>query len=372
MTSLNVLPRLLALAVTAKAIQVHDHDLAVSALQEAFYSNGNLSLTSVQDSSEESTQRLHLALRELWSGAELGRESSFAVLNDMLRSSTAELGQGELAGGTKLALMGPFDSGTHLMLYSLIANWPKEMQRACLSPGALEPGQEPQMCRHIWKHSLVDKDGVYRVLRRSLGSLQDTVLLILVRSPVSQVLSWKRDPWDLGACLRRPWEEMDQPCKADMRAKPPASFAGIPKDDVDTFESTADVYNRYMRLYSKLASEGLFKAVKIVAYEEMVTSPSEILDSIAATLDWPKPDSYRILDGSQKNELGTSRADAFTKIRNRTYLVKVGTEGVQKVCQGIDSGALAALPASVTGFSKVYAQDCNPAAMAEAEAASAK
>merc|ERR1719253_460566 len=120
-----------------------------------------------------------------------------------------------------------------------------------------------------------------------------------------------------------------------------------------------------MRLYSDLASEGRFKEVQIVAYEEMVTSPSKILDGVATALDWPKPDAYRILDGTQKNELGTSRADALAKIQKRTYLTRVGAEGVQKVCQGIDRGVLENLPASVAGFSLGYARDCSPEAMKE-------
>lgn len=354
-----MLLRVLLLATAAAAVQVHvDKDFSVG-----------------QDSADVSSQKLRLALQELWGGAELTQDGS-AALSDMIwnrslapRQQQQYDEQAELAGKPKLVLMGPMDSGTHLMLYSLIANWPQEMQQACLSPGALEPGQEPQMCRHIWKHSLVDKEGVYRVLRKSVGDLEDAVLLILVRSPMSQVLSWKRDPWDLAPCLSRPWEEMDQPCKADLKSKPPASFAGIPTSGADTFESIADVYNRYMRLYSDLAQEGQFKAVKIVAYEEMVTSPSEILDGVATALNWAKPDTYRILDGSQKNELGTSRVDALAKIQKRTYLTRVGAEGVQRVCQGIDRKALEALPVSAGGFSKGYVRDCSPEAMKEAEAA---
>jgi len=326
---------------------------------------------------QSSSQRTLAALQELWNGVELGEESSISLRRLL------DLGPGNAASGDSfvaqeqraqkaqpkrptLALMGPFDSGTHLMLYSLIANWPREMQQACLSPGALNKGQEPQMCRHIWKHSLVDKDGVYRVLERSMGDLRNAVLVILVRSPVSQALSWKRDPWDLARCMERPWEEMDRPCEANLRAKPPSSFMGI-SDDVDVFNSTADVYNRYVRLYSDLASEGLFKDVKIIAYEEMVMSPTKVLDAIAQALDWPKKNSYTILDGSQKNELGTSRSAAFAKIQQRTYLSKVGVEGVRKLCEGVDTKALAALPDSATGFSRGYARDCDPDVVRQAE-----
>jgi hypothetical protein len=334
-----------------------------------------------QGSVESSSQTTRAVLKELWSGAELGEGSSFSLrrlLSFGFGNTTFEdffmakerRAPAVQAGRPKLALMGPFDSGTHLMLYSLIANWPQEMQQACLSPGALNPGQEPQMCRHIWKHSLVDKDGVYRVLERSMGDLRNAVLVILVRSPVSQALSWKRDPWDLARCMERPWEEMDQPCEANLRAKPPASFMGIP-GDVDIFNSTADVYNRYVRLYSDLASEGLFRDVKIIAYEEMVTSPTKVLDTIAQALNWPKKDSYKILDGSQKNELGTSRSAAFAKIQQRSYLATVGTVGVRKLCEGVDAAALAAMPASATGFSRGYARDCDPDAVRQAEAAAA-
>mmetsp|Transcript_43286 Transcript_43286/g.124108 ORF Transcript_43286/g.124108 Transcript_43286/m.124108 type:complete len:358 (+) Transcript_43286:118-1191(+) len=329
-------------------------------------------------SAGSSTQGADAALKQLWSGLELGEESSFSLkrlLSFGLGNTTFEdwflaPEKRERAVEPKkptLALMGPFDSGTHLMLYSLIANWPQEMIQACLSPGALDPGREPQMCRHIWKHSLVDKDSVYRVLERSMGDLRNAVLVLLVRSPVSQVLSWKRDPWDLARCMNRSWEEMGRPCVANLRAKPPASFMGI-TDDADAFQSTADVYNRYVRLYSDLASEGLFRDVKIIAYEEMVMSPAKVLDAIAQALDWPRKDPYKILDGSQKNELGTSRAAAFAKIRQRTYLAAVGAEGVQRLCEGIDTEALAALPASATGFSRGYAGDCDPAALRQAVA----
>lgn len=350
--------------------------LALGAVAAAF----QVQVAQDQGSAGGLSQGSLAALQELWSGAELGKDSGRSLRRLLLgsRNATSEdnfmtqekRAQAAQPAGPKLALMGPFDSGTHLMLYSLIANWPQEMQQACLSRGALKPGQEPQMCRHIWKHSLVDKESVYRVLERSMGDLRNAVLVLLVRSPVSQVLSWKRDPWDLGRCMERPWEEMDRPCEANLRAKPPASFMGI-ASDVDVFNSTADVYNRYVRLYSDLASEGLFKDVKIIAYEEMVMSPAKVLDTIAQALNWPKKDSYRILDDSQKNELGNSRSAAFLKIQQRTYLAKVGAEGVRKLCEGVDTEALAALPSSATNFSRGYAKDCDPDALRHAEAGAA-
>merc|ERR1719387_1470907 len=75
----------------------------------------------------------------------------------------------------------------------------------------------------LWKHVNSGAEEVYKVLREmtQTDDLSDIVAVVTVRSPVSQIVSWKKGAgimYELKQCMKRDWASMTLPCSASLPA----------------------------------------------------------------------------------------------------------------------------------------------------------
>merc|ERR1712050_687331 len=96
-------------------------------------------------------------------------------------------------------ILGAFDSGTNL--FSLMAgmNFPSAKQ----------------WNGSFWKHSTLGAQKIKDAMAQMASvdqPLIKVVLVIMVRSPISQFVSWRKAPYNLEYCLNRTLESMGSPC----------------------------------------------------------------------------------------------------------------------------------------------------------------
>ena len=85
-------------------------------------------------------------------------------------------------------ILGGFDSGTNLLHQMMFRSWTNS---TCL------------VFPSVWKHAATGVEDIYNHLSSQLGaeSLRNTVILHTLRSPVSQLASWAKAPYDLTMCV---------------------------------------------------------------------------------------------------------------------------------------------------------------------------
>lgn len=199
----------------------------------------------------------------------------------------------------RLLVLGPMDSGTHLMRAAIEKNWP-DMSDVYQQMSHYIPNT------HVWKHSVDDED-IYKKLQltANLTDLTRTALVIMLRSPLSNVVAWKESTYaEISHCVCRPWVDMSSPCKAFGYHE----YAG-----------TMEIFNHYMRTYARLRDSGRFSSVTIVTYEDMVSEPHRILEELGQTLGWATPSVIQIPELA-RGKRGIGRVYARARINERRHL----------------------------------------------------
>lgn len=251
---------------------------------------------------------------QLWAGEDLPRDSAITIMPKMNKSLVMrDVGFSQDAV-KQIVLLGPMDSGTHLMSWLLSQNYPDHMDVAC--------GMTYEGCRYLWKHS-ADIGGVYRILEETIGKdLSETVVIAMVRTPIAQIVGWKKDPWDLADCVDKAWKDMGNKCHAPLLASKPSDHQGLASSGGGSldFPTTMGVYNRYLQLYQTLKSDGRFKLVEIVPFEDLVLTPKVVLYKLAKTLRWGASWHTHLPQVSEKGAQGLSRQQAINKILGRDFV----------------------------------------------------
>eukprot|EP00971_Amphidinium_carterae_P080256 1588013-Amphidinium_carterae.1 len=169
-------------------------------------------------------------------------------------------------------LLAPMDSGSNLLEQMIEKNWPKQFRATSSKPEIL------------WKHSLGSPQELYKHLALHMAGhrLKDTHFIAVVRSPISQVVSWRNAPYDLAPCVRRNASLYTHHCSAQLHLRRDGEeghdFEKYPPLD---FNSTMEIYNQYLAFYQQLLREGEFKSAQIIQYEQMVLSPRSVLQRIS-------------------------------------------------------------------------------------------
>jgi hypothetical protein len=260
-----------------------------------------------------------------------------------------------------MVLMGPQDSGTNLMMNSLFDVWPERVLQACQWSSL--PSQAH--C-NIYKHSNDGVNGVYQALQKSIGNdLSDTVLVAMTRSPIAQIASWRKAPYCLKDCVNRDWQQYKNNCSAPLSAYGCTETDCPPRGHVE-FRTTMDVYNSFMRQYKQLRNDGRFAAVHLVAYEDLVYSPEEVMAGLQKDLHWPEKPVYLedgpITDPAKHSGRAQGRETAIENLKSRTHLKLLGAKAVRILCGLLDDEAVAGLTEG-TYEEKVrypYIYDCEP------------
>merc|ERR1719433_303725 len=117
--------------------------------------------------------------------------------------------------------------------------------------------------------------------------LNETSAVMVLRSPLSQIVSWKHHWYDMGSCVLRPYDHMNQSCEPTLSA----CKAGHPELHRPVkFKSTVDVYNQYARQYRQIVADGRFRNAHIFTYEDVVYNTEEVVRALAKLLGKPVPD----------------------------------------------------------------------------------
>ena len=84
-------------------------------------------------------------------------------------------------------LLGPMDSGTHLIHELMYTAWPSKVCKESL----------------VWKHALTGATDIYHYLLDSMDrdALRKHVVLHMLRSPISLFASWRHKPYQMKKCV---------------------------------------------------------------------------------------------------------------------------------------------------------------------------
>jgi len=226
-------------------------------------------------------------------------------------SSTARARTSAEESAKVFVILGPQDSGTNLLSTLIVNNFAGLKSSHCVSHSEC-----------LWKHSLAGgAANIYEEAPEKLKpqKIEETSAVMVVRSPLSQIVSWKNMPYDMDRCVSRPYERMNESCSA----------LG------DSFNSTVEIYNHYVQQYRQIHAVGKFMNAHLFSYEDMVYSTEEVIHVLAMLLGKPMPDVMYTGERSAK-EGGSGRMQAKAKIENRLYLNGISTPQQAILCQGLD------------------------------------
>mmetsp|Transcript_19003 Transcript_19003/g.44673 ORF Transcript_19003/g.44673 Transcript_19003/m.44673 type:complete len:383 (+) Transcript_19003:132-1280(+) len=303
----------------------------------------------LQKHSTES-QKIEDAISRLWDGRELDTNEQ-RFLRGTLTFRQANIAKARSNSTLKLAMLGPFDAGTHLLIHTLTLNYPDVVHKACGHSEILIEDAFSH-CR-VWKHglSLSPREGkgsvegehpLERVLSNQEVDVKETVLVVMVRSPLAQIASWQLAPYEIFPCMQRPVSFFDGPCSA-------RGMSWLRLGDHDHhwptwFASSMDIYNRYMRMYKQLQRSGHFHDVLLITYEDLVLVPQDVIADIATSMNWPVLEKIASMEAPAKSHGHVvGRDQAIQKILRRPWLTQYTSEERAVLCGGLDPQAYGAL-----------------------------
>lgn len=323
------------------------------------------------------------ALRRLWDGEDLGEAEVRAALEaqrrggarmpDVFRIVEDSILPQQPPSPRRAKVIGMFGSGTNLMNEELKNNFGEAVVESggyCREDNPL--GAESQIgCqgrprgrtrRKFWKHT-------HPLRIEDFGGPSPLHLVAMVRNPLSQMVSWRRKPFNLWHCYDGDQEGL-RPCLCASRCSGTglepfacsmdehfpcdqvsqkggegnisSNFASdslggprLAEADSQTYTSVMDVWNSYVRGYKRLAAalDGNV-TLSIVRYEDLVERPSQVIRQVGRQLFRPAPHRIAILEDNQRSFDGAAegRSRALQKIRSKSYL---------KELAGLDLGFVA-------------------------------
>eukprot|EP00403_Amphidinium_massartii_P010027 CAMPEP_0178410246 /NCGR_PEP_ID=MMETSP0689_2-20121128/20879_1 /TAXON_ID=160604 /ORGANISM="Amphidinium massartii, Strain CS-259" /LENGTH=337 /DNA_ID=CAMNT_0020031413 /DNA_START=70 /DNA_END=1083 /DNA_ORIENTATION=+ len=283
---------------------------------------GALQVSSAESAEASVDSAKHRGSASLWQAAWEGLDNKPHTQKEL--DALVELGCEDIENKTaqRYIMLGPQDSGTNLLHALLRQNYPTQI---CLIKDA------------IWKHANSGAESIYKRLHASLGpELGNIVLLHTTRSPLSQVASWRKAPYELETCVTK---HILKPCAARMSAMEDRAVISAPhQNDLIQFASVMDVYNKYMEEYATLHKLGGFKDVVAVTYEDMVYSPQQVLEDIVSHFDHvAQPAEFRMISTAAKSHgYAVGREDALKKLQQRTYMTEFSPQLKEKLCGLLD------------------------------------
>lgn len=295
------------------------------------------------------TERAEQMLDMVWEGFDLKLED-----HDTLGIDRHPVDLANSVGFSPIQLLGPPDSGTNLMVKLLQLNLPDHIP---LGSGALD--------RIVWKHSLSSATDLHGRFARRLGDhLQNTTLLIMVRTPMAQLAAWRRLPYSLEPCFKRAVDLWSTPCfantKPDFHDITPGVHTNTQYLDSNMFDSSMGVYNDYVQQYLDLKSHHDFRYVFFVSFEDLVLSPRTVVSGVAHLIGAHVPEySVHVLGDSAKGEAGHGRAEAIRKLQSRSFLNEIGVSVLPRLCDGIRRRPISNITeGTYTENPRPYTRDC--------------
>lgn len=294
-------------------------------------------------------------MKQLWSGMDVGQSELFAIRQQVPKrlDSAREKDQSlhkkvkrNIAAPKRLHLLGPPHTGTKLFTETVHLNWPQQMYQACGSP---------QICDFVvWKHSLSNASDLNRRFKAKITSSSgtantlydaqdDDVIVIMTRSPISQMVAWHHQPYSLAPCFGRSFKEAGSPCFSNTS---PDWHDVVQGCDVNQhynksieFNSSSDVWNAYYKQYLDMKRSQELGPVLFVSYEELALFPSVVMRQVAKVMEWPIPEHFAIFDGIEADGV-SSRNEIVENLTSRSFLKEVTFSERKILCAGLDKSQL--------------------------------
>jgi len=256
----------------------------------------------------------------------------------------------------RYAVLGPFDSGTNLFSEMVQLNFPSIL---------LSSSQ-------IWKHSTLGASAIIQAMAENAQAgheeLSDVVLVLMVRSPMSQIASWYKAPYLLGewhgiaygTCTEVPF---GQPCEGRTASATDPSFDPLWYRYVMQFSSVMDVYNSYLGQYQELKKADVFKDVLIVNYEDLVIGPEAIMRDFGRACDANAPPAIAVLENPSKDHgAPTNREGALRKISDRSWMQYFSVDDLETLCDDLNRDLVKDRAYGDANSTVPYSQDCDASA----------
>mmetsp|Transcript_43005 Transcript_43005/g.79945 ORF Transcript_43005/g.79945 Transcript_43005/m.79945 type:complete len:382 (-) Transcript_43005:57-1202(-) len=288
----------------------------------------------------------------LWSGTDLPEEL-MSTLHEQLHQQHHPNWTFSASTRHRYTVLGAFDSGTNLFYAMANLNFGIAQSRA-----------------EIWKHSTVGASAIIEAMARRAEAageqLSDVVLVLMVRSPISQVVSWKKATYNLENCMERPFADMGHPCTAGTNNIEDEGHS-------QTFSSTMDVYNTYLQQYHDLKKAGAFKHVFMFTYEDLVLNPKKVLHAFGrkcgATILPPSIVPFVVMEAPAKEHGdAVGREEALQKLASRSWMDSFSSDkaGLVTLCKDLNRSLIKDLVEGAyrdAGKQVPYSHDCGTLAM---------
>jgi len=282
-------------------------------------SSDESSLLQVGSLQHSETQR-QAALRALWNGQDLPEEVMSNFMQDLPTSLTLT-DSNQTSSSVGYVLLGSFDSGTNLFEVTAGLNFP--------SVSILKP---------VWKHSTLGAEAIAQAIKeRSTTKPKDIVLVILVRSPIAQIVSWKKESYNLRGCGDRTYSSMDKPCigYTDMISEG-GCLQYSRHCNPHEFTSTMDAYNTYLAQYQDLKKHDTFKKVLMLGYEDLVLDADKVMKEFGEACDTRIPKEIQLQEDPAKDHGDPcGRSEAEAKIKSRSWLEELQQSEVKLFCKDL-------------------------------------
>jgi len=293
------------------------------------------------------------ALRVLWYGYDIGHELQGILARAprtryYLRQLRIDnFTRNENKDSPKLIILGPKDSGVSLLVELLEINYWNELKQACdwedLWIDHDRPWKGHLFCR-IWSRGLRVSDAVYADSAEALYSVlqtqgtdpAETVVLMMVKSPLATMLSWNTAIRERTSCMKRPALEWNTPCSAEDVAWTQDGN----RDRRDSFEvaSTMELYNKYMTMFHTIKQDGKFLKAHFVTYEDLVEDPADTVLTIAGAMNWKPLGDIEVQEGLSANGFpAAGRPLMVEELRTRTWLGWIPVQTRALWCGSLDS-----------------------------------
>eukprot|EP00413_Alexandrium_margalefii_P008223 CAMPEP_0204530054 /NCGR_PEP_ID=MMETSP0661-20131031/10400_1 /ASSEMBLY_ACC=CAM_ASM_000606 /TAXON_ID=109239 /ORGANISM="Alexandrium margalefi, Strain AMGDE01CS-322" /LENGTH=403 /DNA_ID=CAMNT_0051536115 /DNA_START=89 /DNA_END=1300 /DNA_ORIENTATION=- len=246
-----------------------------------------------------------------------------------------------------LLILSPPDSGQSLLTEILEMNYMERLAKAC-GWGSWwvdhdRPWKGHLNCR-VWGHGLVSSDtaagegapALYKALENMDNEpLGNTVAIIVVKSPLATLESWRTAVWGKTPCVQRDVSEWDKPCYDDDVAF--AEWGNRARGFQMKLKSTMDLYNRYMKMYHTLKSDAKFKRVEFIMYEDIVEDPADTVKTVADWMGWPEKGQILVPEGLPLGKSpGPGRPETLVELGDRRWAARIPLEAKKLWCAGLD------------------------------------
>lgn len=256
-----------------------------------------------------------------------------------------------------MQLMGMYDSGTNLMLATLVSNFPLCCQQAhrpdisglqvpakphgrCLAWGTPEKHVNPlQLLGAIkgnktkhWNPDLWDFRERHQI-----------VLVAMVRDPLSQLQSWRKAPYGMERCAARkrcPFSAtadcasktawLTEPCQffEGTNGPPGAGITG------GAFRSLPGIWNAYTLGYVRLQEESGYKSVFLVRFEDLVREPGRAIQRISVAMQMTIEDTaIKVMEEIAKHHgKAKNRSTEMRSLESRAFVKDYSLPELKAAC----------------------------------------